>query len=155
MDVLTTPMSYSKTLRTHGKTFSPFSILTLPIILSQTQTLLLHLLHSTCLKLMKRSISKLRRISTRDRGIGTSANMKKTQETCHHPAIHPLHDDTLSLSHSFWCNHPCDSRLSFVTVLIHMLYFCQSLCLYAFLLLKSLSVCFTFVKVLIGMLSLL
>ena len=57
-NVLTTPMSYSKTLRTHGKTFNPFSTLTLPMILSPTQTLMLHLSHSTCLKLMKQNTSK-------------------------------------------------------------------------------------------------
>ncbi|KAH9668361.1 hypothetical protein KPL70_021384 [Citrus sinensis] len=43
---------------------------------------------------------QVRRISTRDRGVGTNANMKKTQETCPHRAIHPLNDDTLSLSHN-------------------------------------------------------
>ena len=41
-NVLITLTSYSKMLRIHGKIFSLFSILNIPITLSQAQTLLLH-----------------------------------------------------------------------------------------------------------------
>ena len=112
---------------------SPYSILKIPIILLPIQTLLLHLHHSTCSKLMKKNISKLRRISTRDRYIGISTNLRKRQETCHHRAIHPLHDDddNLSLSHSSLYNSPCDShllRMFYVKVLVSALYFSLRRC---------------------------
>ena len=104
---------------------------------------------------MKKSINKLKLISTRDTGVGTSDSMKKTQETCHHRAIHPLHDDPLSLSHSFWCNHSCDSRLSSMQSPMWLPFvFSSSPCRCALLLLKSLLVCFTFVKVFVGILYL-
>ena len=106
-----------------GKIFSPFSLLTVLVILSLPQPLPLHLPRSACLKLTKQSINKLKLISTSDKGVGTSDDMKRTQAMCRHRAIHPLHDRSR-------CNH--------VTPIC--------------LLLKSLSVCFTFVKVLVGML---
>ena len=92
INVLTTPASYSKTLRTHGKNFNLFSTLNIPTTQSQIQTLLLHKHHTTRLKLMKKNINKLKNIWNRDKYVVPSAIMKKPQATCLHPAIHPLHD---------------------------------------------------------------